>query len=97
MTNRGGPDSSSATVTRSAARLEAGGIVDEITTDDGVQVSVRYERCPVGWQAAFELSHPDVDGLAVVHRLVADSLAEARGAVPAAVSYLLGAPVDRPI
>jgi hypothetical protein len=97
MTNYGGANPPPATATRTPARLEAGGIVDEITTDDGHQVTVRYERCPVGWQAAFELKHPDAGDLAVVHRLVADSLAEARAAVPSAVNFLMGVPVDRPI
>jgi hypothetical protein len=79
------------------ARLDAGAIVDEVTTDDGRQVTVRYERCPAGWQAAFELSHPEVDNLAVVHRLVSTTLAEAKASVPPAIAYLSGTPVDRPI
>jgi hypothetical protein len=32
-----------------------------------------------------------------VHRLVAPTLAEARAAVPDAVAYLMGAPVDLPL
>jgi hypothetical protein len=79
------------------ARLDAGAIVDEVTTSDGHIVSVRYERCPAGWQAAFELSHPEVDDLAVVHRLVTDTLAEAKASVPPAISFLMGTPIDRPI
>jgi hypothetical protein len=80
-----------------AARLDAGAIVDEVVTDGGMTVSVRYERCPAGWQASFELGHPEVTDLSVVHRLVTDSLSEAKSSVPAAISFLLGTPVDRPI
>jgi hypothetical protein len=80
-----------------AARLDAGAIVDEIVTDEGMTVMVRYERCVAGWQASFELGHPEVDDLSVVHRLVTDSLSEAKSSVPAAIAFLLGSPVDRPI
>jgi hypothetical protein len=80
-----------------AARLDGGAIVDEVTAPDGRIVSVRFERCPAGWQAAFELGHPEVRDLAVVHRLVAGSLGDARAAVPGAIGYLLGTPVDRPL
>jgi hypothetical protein len=79
------------------ARLDAGAIVDEVLTDDGTVVNVRYERCPAGWQASFELTHPDVNDLAVVHRLVTDSLGEAKATVPAAIAFLRGRPVDEPI
>jgi hypothetical protein len=77
-----------------AARLDAGAIVDDVTTDAGQRVSVRYERCPAGWQAAFELSHPEVENLAVTHRLVTDTLAEAKASVPEAIAFLLGTPID---
>jgi hypothetical protein len=80
-----------------AARLDAGAILDEVFTEDGRAVSVRYERCPAGWQAAFELSQPGVDDLAVVHRLVTDTLGQARASVPSAIAFLLGIPIDRPI
>lgn len=80
-----------------AARLDGGAIVDDVAAPDGRIVSVRFERCPAGWQAAFELGHPEVRDLAVVHRLVADSLAHAKAAVPSAIAYLLGTPVDHPI
>ena len=76
------------------ARLEAGGIVEDVAIDDDVSLPVRFERCPVGWQASFSLTHPGAGDLSVVHRLVAASLAEARAAVPPAVTYLLGTPVD---
>lgn len=82
-------------------RLDSGGIVDELRVSDGsgdeVMLPVRFERCPAGWQASFELTHPDVHDLSVVHRLVASSLAEARVAVPRAVAYLHGCPVDAPL
>jgi hypothetical protein len=79
------------------ARLDAGAIVDEVVVEDGSVINVRFERCPAGWQASFELSHPDVEGLSVVHRLVTDTLPEARASVPAAVAFLMGRPVDEPI
>jgi hypothetical protein len=79
------------------ARLDAGAIVDEVVADDGTVVKVRYERCPAGWQAAFELTHPDVNDLAVIHRLVTDTLAQAKASVPAAIAFLMGRPVDEPI
>jgi len=74
------------------ARLDAGAIVDEVVAPDGRTVSVRFERCPAGWQAAFELSHPEVDDVTVVHRLVAETLPQARESVPQAIAYLLGTP-----
>jgi hypothetical protein len=77
------------------ARLDAGAIVDEVVVS-GMRVQVRYERCPAGWQAAFDLRHPDVDGLAVTHRLVAESLGDAKTVVPAAIAFLIGRPVDDP-
>jgi hypothetical protein len=80
-----------------AARLDGGAIIDEVTTAAGDQVSVRFERCPAGWQAAFELTHPEVENLAVTHRLVTDTLAEAKASVPSAIAFLLGTPVDNPV
>ncbi|HTR69437.1 MAG TPA: hypothetical protein VMH41_04325 [Mycobacteriales bacterium] len=79
---------------RVGGRLDAGAIVDDIALPDGRHISVRFERCPVGWQASFELSHPDADGVAIVHRLVSETLADARATVPHAVAYLLGTPLD---
>ncbi len=75
-------------------RLEAGGIVETVAVDGDLSLSVRFEKCPAGWQASFSLTHPAVDDLAIVHRLIAPSLAEARAAVPPAVIYLLGTPID---
>ena len=79
------------------ARLDAGSIVDEIELEGGNHLSARFERCPAGWQASFELTHPEVDDLSVVHRLVAETLPEAKAAVPHAVAYLLGTPIDEPL
>jgi hypothetical protein len=76
------------------ARLDAGGIVEDVAIDGDLSLSVRFERCPAGWQASFSLTHPMVEDLSIVHRLVAPRLSEARAAVPAAVTYLLGTPVD---
>jgi hypothetical protein len=84
-------------MTRPVTRLSAGGILDEVVAEDGHRVSVRYERCAAGWQAAFELTHPEAADVAVVHRLVTDTLAEAKAAVPAAIAFLMGSPVDRPL
>ncbi|HEX3907270.1 MAG TPA: hypothetical protein VHW92_05000 [Mycobacteriales bacterium] len=75
-------------------RLEAGGIVEDVVVDGDLSLSVRFEKCPAGWQASFSLTHPAADDIAIVHRLVAPSLAEARSSVPPAVIYLLGTPVD---
>ena len=55
---------------------------------------VRFERCPAGWQASFELHDPSVDDLAICHRLVAPTLRDARVAVPQAIGFLLGYPVE---
>jgi hypothetical protein len=78
------------------ARLDAGAIVDEVVAEDGRVVRVRFERCPAGWQAAFELSHPDVSDLVVTHRLVAETLGAAKAMVPSAVAFLSGRPIDEP-
>lgn len=78
-------------------RLDAGAIVDDVVVDDDLVMTVRFERCPAGWQASFELTHPAVSDLSVQHRLIAPTLAEARDSVPHAVTYLLGSPVDEPL
>jgi hypothetical protein len=81
-------------------RLDSGAIVDDVRLDDGddeVVLPVRFERCVAGWQASFELTDPRVEDLSVVHRLVDPSLGAARVAVPQAVAYLLGCPVDAPL
>jgi hypothetical protein len=79
---------------RVSARLADGAIVDEIDVDGIGTLPVRFSRCEAGWQAAFELDDPAISDLAVVHRLVAPTLREARAMVPQAASFLLGRPVD---
>jgi hypothetical protein len=76
------------------ARLAEGAIVDELDVPGVGPVTARFSRCPAGWQAAFELHDPAVCDLAVVHRLVAPTLREARAAVPEAAAYLLGRPAS---
>jgi len=75
-------------------RLDAGGVAEVLELPGAGAVPVRYERCPSGWSARFTLTDPEVEDISVVHRLVASSLREARRAVPAAVAFLRGEPVD---
>ena len=77
-------------------QLDGGAIVDDVVVDDVGVVPVRIARCPAGWQATFELRDPKVPDLAVLHRLVAPSVREARRAVAAAVPFLLGRPGATP-
>jgi hypothetical protein len=74
-------------------RIERGAVCEEVQLVGAGQLCVRYERCPAGWSARFTLADPEVAELAVVHRLVAPSLREARRAVPAAVAFLRGEPM----
>jgi hypothetical protein len=83
-----------APVATSAPRIEAGAIWDVVAGPGGVITEVRFARCPVGWQASFELHDPAADELAICHRLVAPSLRDARTAVPQAIGFLLGYPVE---
>ena len=76
------------------ARIDGGGIRDVVQGPEGRATEVRFERCPSGWQATFELTQPGLDDLAIVHRLVAPTLREARLAVPQAISFLLGNPLE---
>lgn len=75
-------------------RLAAGGVEEQIDVTGVGLVAARYERCPAGWQATFTLGLTDTPDLGIVHRLVAPTLREARRAVPAAVTFLLGHPAD---
>jgi hypothetical protein len=75
-------------------RLGAGAVEEDIVLPGAGAVSVRYERSGHGWRAEFTVRTADVDDLAVVHRLLAPTLAEARRLVPAAVAFLRGEPVD---
>ena len=75
-------------------RVEAGAIVDEYPGAGGLIVA-RYQRQGDGqWLATFTVVADNVTDLALVHRLVAPTLADARRAVPHAVALLAGEPVD---
>ena len=74
-------------------RLEAGLVVEEIDLGPGDSVLATYARHDDGWLAEFTVRAPEVDDLAVVHRLTAPTLAAARRAVPPAAAYLAGRPV----
>lgn len=76
------------------ARLAAGAIWEFVDGPGDLATEVRFERCPAGWQASFDLCDPAVDELALVHRLVAPTLRDARIAVPKAIAFLLGYPVE---
>ena len=78
----------------SRSRLVGGAICDVVEGPGGMRTEVRLARCPSGWQATFEVTSPDVPDVAVVHRLVAPTLAEAKVAVPQAIAFLLGTPID---
>jgi hypothetical protein len=77
-------------------RLDSGTIVDEIHLEGIGQLTARYSRDGEGWTASFTLAADGVDDLAVCHRLVAPSLADARRAVPLAAAFLSGEQVDGP-
>ena len=76
--------------------MRSGGVEEDLDVRGVGRVSVRYQRCPAGWQATFSIEAPAPAELALVHRLVADSLTEARRMVPSAAQFLLGQPVDEP-
>lgn len=78
------------------AVLAGGGVEEQLEVRGVGPVGARYERCPAGWQATFTIRAPEPADLALVHRLVAPTLAEARRAVPAAAQFLLGKPLDEP-
>lgn len=82
-------------MTIAAARIDQGAVFEELLLPTGA-VAVRYDRCPAGWSARFTLHDAEVADVAVVHRLVAPSLREARRAVPAAVAFLAGEPGSAP-
>jgi hypothetical protein len=77
------------------APIVAGGAIWDVVSGPGSRVTrVKLQRCPAGWQASFELTDGVVADLAVVHRLVAPTLREARAAVYQAIGFLLGNPVE---
>ncbi|HET7312651.1 MAG TPA: hypothetical protein VFJ17_15140 [Mycobacteriales bacterium] len=79
------------------SRLEAGAVVDELDVPGVGIVPVRVQRCPAGWLATFEVRDPATSDLAVMHKLVAPTYREAKAAVPQAIAFLLGHPVDAPV
>lgn len=76
-------------------RVEAGAVVDEFELRGVGQVVARYVRtkAPDGsmrWACTFTIVAAGTTDLAVVHRLSASSLAEARRCVRHAVEFLAG-------
>jgi hypothetical protein len=80
-----------------SVRIDGGAIVDQLDIEGIGQLSARYSRDADGWTATFTLTTggPD-DDLAICHRLVAPTLADARRAVPLAAAFLAGDAVDGP-
>jgi hypothetical protein len=76
--------------------LEAGAIVDTVDLEDLGTLTARYSRGFDGWTATFTLTSDGHDDLAVCHRLVAPTLADARRAVPLAAAFLAGDQMDDP-
>jgi len=74
--------------------VAGGAIFDVVSGPGSLSTEVRLSRCPSGWQATFEVTQPEVSDISVVHRLVAPSLAEAKAAVPQAIAFLLGYPLE---
>jgi hypothetical protein len=75
-------------------RVEAGAVVDEFDLSGIGHVVARYTRIKtadgVNWACMFTVVAAGISDLAVVHRLGAPSLAEARRAVRHAVEFLAG-------
>jgi hypothetical protein len=75
-------------------RVEAGAVVDEYEMVGIGQVVARYSRTTtpdgVSWKCMFTVVASGVGDLALVHRLVAPTLAEARQCVRHAVEFLAG-------
>jgi hypothetical protein len=75
-------------------RVEAGAVVDEYEMPGIGQVVARYSRTTtpdgVTWKCMFTVVASGVADLALVHRLVAPSLAEGRQCVRHAVEFLAG-------
>jgi hypothetical protein len=76
--------------------LDAGAIVDTVDLEDLGVLSARYSRGLDGWTATFSLTASGHDNLAICHRLVAPTLADARRAVPLAAAFLAGEQMDDP-
>jgi hypothetical protein len=77
-------------------RVEAGAVVDEFDLPGIGRVVARHSRIRTGngisWACMFTVMAPGNTELAVVHRLSAPTLAEARRAVRSAVDFLGGRP-----
>jgi hypothetical protein len=75
-------------------RVEAGAVVDEYEMAGIGQVVARYSRMTtpegVSWKCMFTVVASGVADLALVHRLVAPTLSEARRCVRHAVEFLAG-------
>jgi hypothetical protein len=76
--------------------IDAGAIVDEVDLEGLGFLTARYVREGDGWTATFTLQVVPDDDLAVCHRLVAPTLADARRAVPLAAAFLAGDSLDGP-
>jgi hypothetical protein len=74
--------------------LSGGALQEDLELAGAGSVSVRYSKCDDGWCAEFTVKTPGIPDLAVVHRLTAPTLSDARRLVPPAVAFLNGAPVD---
>jgi hypothetical protein len=78
-------------------RVEAGAVVDEFDLPGIGQVVARHTRIKTSdadsWACMFTVVASGNSDLAVVHRLSAPSLAEARRSVRNAVEFLAGRPV----
>jgi hypothetical protein len=79
-----------------AVHLEAGTIVDTVDLEDLGVLTARYSRGIDGWTATFSLTAEGHSDLAICHRLVAPTLADARRAVPLAAAFLAGESMDDP-
>ena len=79
-------------------RVEAGAVVDEYEMPGIGQVVARYNRTStpdgVSWRCMFTVVATGVADLALVHRLVAPTLSEARQCVRHAVEFLAGRAPD---
>jgi hypothetical protein len=76
--------------------IDAGAIVDTVDLEDLGVLTARYSRGVDGWTATFSLTADGHDDLAICHRLVAPTLADARRAVPLAAAFLAGEQMDDP-
>ncbi len=79
-------------------RVEAGAVIDEFEIADVGDVVVRYIRTRTSegssWECMFTVVAAGVGDLAIVHRLHAPTLADARRGVRQAVEFLAGRSLD---